>query len=182
MRKINASEYVSCVQQGICVVDFSASWCGPCKMLKPVLEELEKEYEGISFVYVDVDEQKDLSISLQIMSVPTIQIFKDGKLVKMISGYYPKEMFKKLLKLAQKDLYVQAVSVFAILLSITVVAVAYIKTTNNETPVKSIVNISVANEAVFELEEDVTNLSEQIYSNKNYCNIFQTEEDIYVLR
>lgn len=97
MRKIDVSEYVSLVKEGCVLVDFSATWCGPCKMLKPVLEELEKEVD-MTFVYVDVDEQMDLCETLAIRSVPTVHIYKDGKLVKMFQGYHPKEMLLPLLK------------------------------------------------------------------------------------
>ena len=97
MKKINAKEYVNVVSSGIVIVDFMAKWCGPCKMLHPVLETFEKEHSDITFVSVDVDEESDLSVALQIMSVPTLQIFKDGRFVKMISGYYPKEMLNDLI-------------------------------------------------------------------------------------
>jgi len=86
-------------------VDFGAQWCGPCKSLHPVIEKLEKEYEGrVMFVKADVEECSDTAESYRIMSVPTMLCFKDGELVpgtKMV-GAMPeakiRENLEKLLK------------------------------------------------------------------------------------
>lgn len=75
-------------------VDFFATWCGPCQMMLPIIEELENDYKGknIVFLKVDIDECPDISNQYGIMSVPTFMLFKDGKDVDSISGAVPKEM------------------------------------------------------------------------------------------
>ena len=73
------------------LVDFWAVWCGPCKMLAPVLEELAEDMNGkMEIVKVDVDQEGDLAMKFGIMSVPTMIVFKDGEAVKQISGYQAK--------------------------------------------------------------------------------------------
>ena len=80
------------------VVDFSATWCGPCKMLAPVIEELAKEYEGrITIGKCDVDENDELTSQFGIRTVPTVLFFKDGKVVDKSIGAVPKaELAQKL--------------------------------------------------------------------------------------
>lgn len=70
------------------VVDFWATWCGPCKMIAPHLEELAKTYEGkIKVGKVNVDEELELATKFGIASIPTLMLFKDGKLVNTAVGY-----------------------------------------------------------------------------------------------
>ena len=69
------------------LVDFSATWCGPCRALAPILEGLAKDYTGkVKFVTVDIDEARDTAIRFGIMSVPTMILFKDGGVVKTLTG------------------------------------------------------------------------------------------------
>ena len=85
------------------LVDFWAQWCGPCRMVAPVVEELAKEYEGrISFAKVDVDQNPKTASSYSIMSIPTLIIFKDGKPFSHIVGFRPKEELKRSLDDALK--------------------------------------------------------------------------------
>lgn len=83
------------VKEGISVVDFFATWCGPCKMLGPVLEELAKERNEIKFIKVDIDQQENLARQYGIMSVPTLLFFKDGVLVGQSVGFLPKEVLNQ---------------------------------------------------------------------------------------
>ena len=76
------------IKEGVVVVDFFATWCGPCKMLTPVLEEISQDYKIIK---VDVDEHENLAKKFGIMSVPTLLIYKDGKIKKQLLGFMPKE-------------------------------------------------------------------------------------------
>ena len=70
-------------QKGLTVVDFWAEWCGPCRMIGPVFEALSKDYEGkIKFVKVNIDENPDTPMRFGIRSIPTLLIFKDGKVIK----------------------------------------------------------------------------------------------------
>ncbi len=76
---------------GVAVVDFWASWCGPCRMLAPVFEEVAEQLgETVRFGKVNVDEEEDLTNSFRIMTIPTLLFFKGGKLVKSHSGLLPK--------------------------------------------------------------------------------------------
>ena len=78
------------------LVDFWAPWCGPCKIIGPIVEELAKEYEGKLDVYkLNVDENPDTAGTYSVMSIPTLLIFKDGPPVKTIVGAQPKENLKK---------------------------------------------------------------------------------------
>jgi thioredoxin 1 len=78
------------------LVDFWAPWCGPCRMVAPVVEELAKEYEGkVSFVKVNVDNNQKVAGQYGVMSIPTLILFKDGKPVANIVGFRPKDELKK---------------------------------------------------------------------------------------
>lgn len=81
------------------LVDFWASWCGPCKMMLPVVEEIEKEMEGKAKICkVNVDEERDLAMKYDIMSIPTFLVFKDGKVVNSILGVQDKQKIINLLQ------------------------------------------------------------------------------------
>lgn len=81
------------------LVDFWASWCGPCKMMAPVVEEIAKEMEQKTKVCkVNIDEEQDLAMQYSIMSIPTFLIFKDGKVVKSIVGVQDKQKLISLLQ------------------------------------------------------------------------------------
>ena len=73
------------------VVDFWAPWCGPCRMLSPVVDQVAEEVEGVSFGKVNVDEEKELASRYGIMSIPALVLFRDGKAVDSMVGFRPKE-------------------------------------------------------------------------------------------
>jgi thioredoxin 1 len=74
------------------LVDFWAVWCGPCQMLAPVIEEIAEEYDDVIKVgKVNVDEQRELSAKYNIESIPTLLVFKDGKIINSSVGYVTKE-------------------------------------------------------------------------------------------
>ena len=79
------------------LLDFWASWCGPCKMLAPVLEEIAAERADLKIGKINVDEQPQLASQFGIMSIPTLLVFKNGKQVNQGIGYMPKENVLKLL-------------------------------------------------------------------------------------
>jgi len=86
--------------EGKVLVDFWASWCGPCKMIAPVVEEIANEFEGrVKVCKVNVDEEAELSINYQVMSIPTILIFENGQVVNKSIGYRGKDELVELLNL-----------------------------------------------------------------------------------
>ena len=93
----NSNEFENEVKEALVIVDFYADWCGPCQMLAPVLEELEKE-TSIKIVKINVDEIPDLARQFRIMSIPTLMLFKDGKFVKKELGYMPIERLREFIK------------------------------------------------------------------------------------
>jgi len=72
------------------LVDFWAEWCGPCKMIGPILEEIAGEQDGISIAKVNVDENPDIARRFQVMSIPTLIMFQDGEPAKRLVGAKPK--------------------------------------------------------------------------------------------
>lgn len=81
-----------------CIVDFYADWCGPCKMLSPIVDEVAKEMSEIKVVKVNVDEAQDLAMNYQVMSIPTLVVIKNGKEAKRSVGLIDKSEIKNLVK------------------------------------------------------------------------------------
>lgn len=81
------------------LIDFYATWCGPCKMLAPVIDEIAQENEDLKVTKIDVDKNPELAPEYSVMSVPTVFIKKDDKVVNSFNGYQPKEKIEELLKL-----------------------------------------------------------------------------------
>ena len=86
----NKEEFDSLVKEGLVLVDFFATWCGPCKMLSPVLEEVAEENPNLSVLKIDVDEVGELAARFGIQAIPTLILFKDGNQVAMRMGYQNK--------------------------------------------------------------------------------------------
>ncbi|MRY42756.1 thioredoxin [Parabacteroides distasonis] len=87
------------MKSGVTVVDFFATWCGPCKMIAPILEELSEEMkEKVNFIKVDVDKSGDLADEYHISSIPTVAIFKNNENVNQFVGFLPKEEIKRLIE------------------------------------------------------------------------------------
>jgi len=80
------------------LVDFWAEWCGPCRMVAPIIDELAEEYDGkITVGKVNVDKEEELAMNYKIMSIPTIMLFKDGKVIERVVGARSKSEFKELI-------------------------------------------------------------------------------------
>jgi thioredoxin 1 len=78
------------------LVDFTAVWCGPCKLLDPVVKQLAHEWTGkVKVVKLDVDNNPNLAINYQVMGVPTLMLFVKGQPVQRVSGYQPKDRLEK---------------------------------------------------------------------------------------
>ncbi len=80
------------------LVDFFATWCGPCKMIAPILSEIAEEYKGkVKVGKVNVDEQNELAMEYRIESIPTLKLFKDGKVIKTLIGLRSKSEIEEIL-------------------------------------------------------------------------------------
>jgi len=79
------------------LVDFWASWCGPCRMLSPIVDEIADERSDVKVCKINVDEQPDLAARFQIMTIPTLMVFKNGQVVNQASGARPKNQILSLL-------------------------------------------------------------------------------------
>ena len=80
------------------LIDFYANWCGPCKMLSPVVETVAKENENIKVVKIDVDTAQDLAIKYQVMSIPTLVVIKNAREVKRTVGVVSKSEIEEMVK------------------------------------------------------------------------------------
>lgn len=85
----------------VVVIDFWATWCGPCKMVAPVVEEVAKDYPDVKVCKVNVDEEPELSNAFKIVSIPTIVVIKNGEIIDSVVGYRPKEDIEKIIKLVK---------------------------------------------------------------------------------
>lgn len=95
---INSNEFINEVEnkEGVVVVDFFATWCGPCKMLSPVYTSLGEEMkEKANFLKVDIDESMELAQRFTITTVPTVVVFKNGEEMDRLVGFIPKNSLKE---------------------------------------------------------------------------------------
>ncbi len=87
------------VAQGVTLVDFFAQWCGPCKMLAPVIDRLGEKFHGKATVAkIDIDDQMDLASQFGVMTIPTVLVFKDGKVVSQIVGMQSEAKLTKMVE------------------------------------------------------------------------------------
>lgn len=94
---VESKDFEAEVREGVSVVDFYADWCGPCKMIAPVFEELSKEIPA-NFIKINVDNSQDIAAKFQVASIPTLVILKDGKEVDRIVGFVPKPSLESKIK------------------------------------------------------------------------------------
>lgn len=91
--ELTASNFDESIAEGVALVDFWAPWCGPCRMLAPVIEELANDFDGKAKICkVNTDEEQDVAVKYGIRSIPTILFFKDGKLVDQMVGASSKQV------------------------------------------------------------------------------------------
>lgn len=99
MKIINENEFANEIKNGTVLVDFFATWCGPCRMMASILEEVDKELGGQGkIVKVDVDKNESLARQFAVMSIPTLVLFKDGKMISRHVGVMQKQDCLKLFK------------------------------------------------------------------------------------
>ena len=94
---VNKEGFEEKIAAGTTLVDFFATWCGPCRMLAPILEEAGAEHQEIAFVKVDVDESPELANAYGVTSIPTLVLFKNGEPAKTTVGLLPKDELEELL-------------------------------------------------------------------------------------
>ena len=97
MNKENFQEEVIHSEKPV-LVDFWASWCGPCRMVSPIVDAIAQERPDIKVVKVNVDQEQDLALQYGVMSIPTLVVMKDGKVVNQAVGVRPKDQILDLLK------------------------------------------------------------------------------------
>lgn len=101
VKHLSTSEFDQAVNAGddLAVIDFFATWCGPCKMLAPVVERMAEKYQDVHFYKVDIDEEIELATRFQVMSVPTLLYMKRGQIVgKSVGVVSPAEMEREITK------------------------------------------------------------------------------------
>lgn len=92
VKKISQEEFEQVKNDDIAVIDFSAEWCGPCKMLAPVMEDVSEELgDSVSFYNIDVDQNMDIAQQYRIVSIPALLVLKKGEKVDMQIGFQPKD-------------------------------------------------------------------------------------------
>ena len=95
----NSSEFENIINNNeIVFVDFYATWCMPCKMMSGIIDEIAKEYQKVKFIKIDVDQNTELAIKYNVMSIPTIMIFEKGELIKRHTGYMDKDELVQFIK------------------------------------------------------------------------------------
>lgn len=95
VKELSSGNFAKEISKGTAVVDFFADWCGPCKMMAPVFEELSGEIKGMSFFKVNTEHNTDIASEYGVMSIPCFVIFKNGEEVNRIIGGMPKNAFKE---------------------------------------------------------------------------------------
>ncbi len=91
-------------KEGVTVVDFWAPWCGPCRMVGPVIEELAEEYgEEVQFAKLNVDDNQEMAQRYGVRSIPTIGFFKNGEAVGAVVGAYPKEALQEVIEQVKNE-------------------------------------------------------------------------------
>lgn len=98
MKVINESEFVNEVKDGLVLVDFYAEWCGPCKMLSPVLEQINKENKDVKVVKVNIDDSRRIASYYQIQSIPTLVLLKNGEFIRRMIGFNPKKKIEEFIE------------------------------------------------------------------------------------
>ena len=95
IKELKTENFQEEIKEGKVLVDFYATWCGPCKMMHPVIEEFSSEHSDVKVIKIDVDQHEDLAREYGIMSIPTIILFDNGELKEKNVGFTPKEVIER---------------------------------------------------------------------------------------
>jgi thioredoxin 1 len=94
---LNTDSFDKYISKGVVVVDFWATWCAPCRVQGPILDDLSKEMKKVKFGKLDVDKNRQIAMRYGIRAIPTLIIFKDGKVAQKVVGLHQKEDLKKII-------------------------------------------------------------------------------------
>jgi thioredoxin 1 len=96
VKDLSDSEFRDFIEKGdVVLVDFYADWCGPCQMVSPVIDRLSEKMGNVAFAKMDVDQNRETPGRFGIMSIPTLLVFKEGKLVDRLTGAFPKQAIEE---------------------------------------------------------------------------------------
>ncbi len=98
VKSITDTNFTEETEKGLVLVDFWAEWCGPCRMVAPIIEELSGEMPQVTFAKLNIDENQETAQKLGITSIPTLLIYKDGEMVDRVVGLMPKLQLAKFLQ------------------------------------------------------------------------------------
>src|SRR3989344_5346670 len=98
VENLSESSFKNFISKGNVIVDFYADWCGPCKIISPIVEQLAKEIKDVKFGKLDVDTENEVAQEYDVMSIPTLIFFKNGKQVERIVGAMSKEELESVIK------------------------------------------------------------------------------------
>ena len=98
VKEINTNNFDDEIKEGKVLVDMFATWCGPCRMLSPIVDEISEEQKDIKVFKLDVDESPEIAERYNVQSIPTLLIFENGDLKNVSVGYVPKQKILDLLK------------------------------------------------------------------------------------
>lgn len=98
VKEIKDVEYEKVIEKGKVVIDCYAPWCGPCKMISPIIDTLSEEIKDVDFYKINVDDAEKITSEFDIMSIPTILIFENGKLKEKVVGFKSKSELEELIK------------------------------------------------------------------------------------
>lgn len=101
VKHLSDTTFNEAIAQGVTLVDFFADWCGPCRMIAPIISELAEEYEGkATIAKLDIESSQEITSTFQVTSIPTLILFKDGAELERVVGVRDKEALANLLKRA----------------------------------------------------------------------------------
>jgi len=92
---VNSASFDKYISKGVVVVDFWATWCAPCRIQGPIIEDLSKDMKKVKFAKLDVDKNRQIAMKYGIRAIPTLIIFKDGKVAEKLIGLHQKEALKE---------------------------------------------------------------------------------------
>lgn len=98
IKQVTVKDFDEEVKEGIVLVDFYADWCGPCKMMAPILESFSSKHKDIKILKVNVDEEQELGAKYSIMAIPTLMVYKDGKQVDVRQGFASLELLEEMIE------------------------------------------------------------------------------------